>query len=128
MEQQKKVIYTKEAPNPIGPYSQAIQSGNLLFTAGQSGLDPQTNDLVSGGIQAETRQALTNIQHILEEVGLSLNNVVKTTIYLRDMNDFPMMNKIYAEFFTENYPARTTIQAAALPKNAAVEIEAIAIF
>jgi 2-iminobutanoate/2-iminopropanoate deaminase len=127
MEQTKKIIHTNNAPNPIGPYSQAIKVGNLLFTAGQLGLDPQTNNLVNGGIEAETHQALINIKHILEEAGSSLNNVVKTTVYLRDMNDFPVMNKIYAEYFTKEFPARTTVQAAALPKNAAIEIEAIAV-
>jgi 2-iminobutanoate/2-iminopropanoate deaminase len=127
MEQTKKIIHTNNAPNPIGPYSQAIKVGNLLFTAGQLGLDPQTNNLVNGGIEAETHQALINIKHILEEAGSSLNNVVKTTEYLRDMNDFPVMNKIYAEYFTKEFPARTTVQAAALPKNAAIEIEAIAV-
>lgn len=127
MEQTKKIIHTNDAPNPIGPYSQAIKVGNLLFTAGQLGLDPQTNNLVNGGIEAETHQALINIKHILEEAGSSLNNVVKTTVYLRDMNDFPVMNKIYAEYFTKEFPARTTVQAAALPKNAAIEIEAIAV-
>jgi len=127
MEQTKKIIHTNNAPNPIGPYSQAIKVGNLLFTAGQLGLDPQTNNLVNGGIEAETHQTLINIKHILEEAGSSLNNVVKTTVYLRDMNDFPVMNKIYAEYFTKEFPARTTVQAAALPKNAAIEIEAIAV-
>lgn len=127
MEQTKKIIHTNNAPNPIGPYSQAIKVGNLLFTAGQLGLDPQNNNLVNGGIEAETHQALINIKHILEEAGSSLNNVVKTTVYLRDMNDFPVMNKIYAEYFTKEFPARTTVQAAALPKNAAIEIEAIAV-
>lgn len=127
MEQVKKIIHTNNAPNPIGPYSQANQVGNLLFTAGQLGLDPKTNDLVRGGIEAETHQALTNIKHILEEAGSSMERVVKTTVYLRDMNDFPVMNKIYAEYFTKDFPARTTVQVAVLPKNAAIEIEAIAV-
>lgn len=127
MEQAKKIVHSNNAPNPIGPYSQANQVGNLLFTAGQLGLDPKTNDLVPGGIEAETHQALTNIKHILEEAGSSMERVVKTTVYLRDMNDFPVMNKIYAEYFTKDFPARTTVQVAALPKNAAIEIEAIGV-
>ena len=126
MEQDKKIIYTSKAPKPIGPYSQAVHIGNLIFTAGQLGLDPQTNELVSGGIQAETQQALTNIKHILEEAGSSLEKTIKTTVYLRDMNDFATMNKIYADFFSANYPSRTTIQAGALPKNGSIEIEVIA--
>ena len=123
---QKEVIRTDKAPKAIGPYSVANRIGNLVFTAGQIGLDPATNELVSGGIQAETRQALTNIESVLEASGTSLEQVVKTTVFLRDMGDFAQMNTVYAEFFPQDHPARSTVQVAALPRYAAVEIEAIA--
>jgi 2-iminobutanoate/2-iminopropanoate deaminase len=123
----KKVIFTEKAPKAIGPYSQAIQTESMVFTAGQAGLDPATGELVKGGIEAETRQVLTNLKHVLEASDSGLNFVVKTTVFLKDMNDFAKMNAIYAEFFSQNPPARTTVAAAALPKNALVEIEATAI-
>lgn len=123
----KQIIESDKAPKAIGPYSVANQFADLVFTAGQLGLDPITMDLVPGGIEAETRQALTNIKNVLEAAGSSLQNVVKTTVFLRDMGDFTKMNAIYAEFFPDNFPARTTVQVAALPKNGAVEIEAIAV-
>ncbi|RCK76279.1 MAG: Endoribonuclease L-PSP [Anaerolineae bacterium] len=123
---EKNIVQTEKAPTPIGPYSMGVAIGNLIFTAGQLGIDPKSGEIVAGGIQAETRQALTNIKNILEAAGSRLENVVKTTVYLRDMADFGQMNAVYGEFFPQNYPARTTVQAAALPKNAAVEIEAIA--
>ena len=123
----KEVIIALNAPEPIGPYSAGIRVGNMIFTAGQLGIDRQTGDLVPGGIEAETRQALTNLRNILETASSSMNKVVKTTVFLRDMNDFPRMNGVYAQFFTDQPPARSTIQVAALPKGAAVEIEAIAI-
>ncbi|MFZ1042988.1 MAG: RidA family protein [Anaerolineales bacterium] len=123
----KKVIYTDKAPKAIGPYSQAIQTESTVFTAGQAGLDPATGELVKGGIEAETRQVLTNLKHVLEASDSGLNFVVKTTVFLKDMNDFAKMNAIYGEFFSENPPARSTIAAAALPKNALVEIEVIAL-
>jgi 2-iminobutanoate/2-iminopropanoate deaminase len=124
---QKQVISTENAPKAIGPYSAGIRSGQLVFTAGQLGIAPQTGELVSGGIEAETRQALTNLKHVLEAAGLSLSEVVKTTVFLRDINDFAAMNGVYAEFFTQNPPARSAVQVAALPKGGAVEIEAVAI-
>ena len=123
----KEIIQTEQAPKAIGPYSVANRIGNLVFTSGQLGLDPLTNELAPGGIAAETRQALTNLRYVLEAAGSSLSQVVKTTVFLRDINDFPSMNSIYAEFFRENYPARTTVQAAALPKGGAVEIDVIGI-
>lgn len=123
---EKQIIATEKAPQAIGPYSQAVRIGNLVYTAGQIGLDPATGDLVPGGVEAETRQALTNLQHVLEAAGASLGTVVKTTVFLRDMNDFAKMNAVYAEFFTAGFPARSAVQAAALPKGAAVEIEAVA--
>lgn len=122
----KQIIVSEKAPKALGPYSVANRFGELIFTAGQLGLDPQTNELAPGGIEAETRQVLTNVKHVLEAAGSSLDHVLKTTVFLRDMADFPKMNAIYAEFFTTNFPARSTVQVAALPKNGAVEIETIA--
>ena len=121
-----KVISTKKAPAAIGPYSQAIQVGNLVYTSGQIPIDPSTEAFVEGGIKEQTRQSLTNVKAILEEVGLSMNNVVKTTVFMADMNDFAEMNSIYAEFFSEPYPARSAIAVKTLPKGALVEIEVIA--
>jgi 2-iminobutanoate/2-iminopropanoate deaminase len=123
----KMVITSKKAPQPIGPYSVAIQTGALVFTSGQLGLEPASGNLVAGGAEAETRQALTNLQHVLEDAGSGLDRAVKTTVFLRDMADFQKMNAIYGEFFRENPPARSTVQVAALPKGGAVEIEVIAI-
>ncbi|MEW5868705.1 MAG: RidA family protein [Chloroflexota bacterium] len=122
----KQNIISEKAPKALGPYSVANRFGDLVFTAGQLGLDPQTNELVPGGVEAETRQALTNIQYVLEAAGSSLENVLKTTVFLRDMADFARMNAVYAEFFTANFPARSTVQVAALPKGGAVEIETVA--
>jgi len=123
---EKQIIKTDKAPKALGPYSVANYFGDLVFTAGQLGLDPATNELAPGGVEAETRQALTNVKHVLEAAGSSLAQVLKTTVFLRDMADFPKMNAVYAEFFTENFPARSTVQVAALPKAGAVEIETIA--
>lgn len=123
----KEIIIADEAPEPIGPYSAGIRSGNLIFTAGQLGINRKTGDLVSGGIEAETRQALMNLQYILKAAGSSIENVLKTTVYLRDMKEFGIMNSVYAEFFNHVPPARSTVQVAALPKAGAVEIEAIAL-
>ncbi len=120
------VVRTSAAPAAIGPYSQAIRSGPLLFVSGSLGMDPQSGELVPGGIQAQTRQALTNIAKILEAAGASLQAVVKTTVFLADMDEFSAMNAVYGEFFTQDPPARSTVEVAALPKGAAVEIEAIA--
>jgi 2-iminobutanoate/2-iminopropanoate deaminase len=124
---QKQIISTENAPKAIGPYSAGIRSGQFIFTAGQLGIDPQTGELVPGGIEAETRQALTNLKHVLEAGGVSLAEVVKTTVFLGDINDFSRMNAVYAEFFTQNPPARSAVQVAALPKGGAVEIEAVAV-
>jgi 2-iminobutanoate/2-iminopropanoate deaminase len=123
----RKVIVSAKAPKTLGPYSVAIRSGNLVFASGQLGLDPATGDLIPGEIEAETRQSLTNLSHVLEEAGSGLDAVVKTTVFLRDIKDFPKMNAVYAEFFPANPPARSTVQAGALPKNGAVEIEVIAL-
>ena len=121
-----KAISTKKAPAAIGPYSQAIQVGNLVYTSGQIPIDPETGVFVEGGIKEQTRQSLTNVKAILEEVGLTMSNIVKTTVFMADMNDFADMNSVYAEFFTEPYPARTAVAVMTLPKGALVEIEVIA--
>jgi 2-iminobutanoate/2-iminopropanoate deaminase len=123
---EKHTISTDQAPKALGPYSVANYVNDLVFTAGQLGLDPVTNELAPGGVEAETRQALTNVKYVLEAAGSSLKHVVKTTVFLRDMADFAKMNAVYAEFFTENFPARSTVQVAALPRGGAVEIETIA--
>ena len=122
----KKVINTNQAPAAIGPYSQAIKVGNLVYTSGQIPINPATGNFVEGGIKEQTRQSLTNIKAILEEAGLSMNNVVKTTVFLADMNDFADMNSVYAEFFSEPYPARSAVAVKTLPKGALVEIEIVA--
>ena len=122
----KKVISTPNAPAAIGPYSQAIQVGNLIYTSGQIPIDPATGQLVEGGIKEQTRQSLSNIQAILQEAGLTMASVVKTTVFMADMADFADMNSIYAEFFTEPYPARSAVAVKTLPKNALVEIEVVA--
>ena len=123
----KSIIHTDKAPQAIGPYSQAIRTGNMVFTAGQIGLDPATMEIVSGGIETETRQVLNNLKQVLEAANSGMNYVVKTTVFLRDMADFPKMNAIYAEYFPENPPARSTVAVKTLPKDVAVEIEAIAL-
>ena len=123
----KKIVSAEKAPKAIGPYSQAIRTDNLVFTAGQLGLDPATMDLVEGGIETQTRQVLTNLKYVLESADSGLKFVVKTTVFLQNMSDFASMNAVYAEFFPENPPARSTIQAAALPKGGLVEIECIAL-
>jgi 2-iminobutanoate/2-iminopropanoate deaminase len=122
----RRVITTEQAPRAIGPYSQGIQVGNIVFTAGQTGVDPATGQLVAGGIVEQTRQALRNVQAILEAAGCSMADVVKTTVFLTDMNDFKTMNSVYAEFFPAAPPARSTVQVSALPLGARIEIEAVA--
>lgn len=121
-----KIIYTKQAPEAIGPYSQAIGFEKLIFTSGQLPLDPKTGEIVSGGIEAQTRQSILNLQSILKEGGSDLSQVLKTTVLLSDMNNFDAMNKVYAEFFTGNFPARSAVQVARLPMDAMVEIEVVA--
>ena len=122
----KKVISTTKAPAAIGPYSQAIQVGNLVYTSGQIPIDPATGVFVEGGIREQTRQSLLNVKAILEEAGLTMSDVVKTTVFLADMNDFADMNAVYAEFFEEPYPARSAVAVKMLPKGALVEIEVVA--
>ncbi|NJD57821.1 MAG: reactive intermediate/imine deaminase [Anaerolineales bacterium] len=125
-DQTKTIIKTDRAPKAIGPYSAGVKTHCFIFTAGQLGIIPETGNIIEGGIEHETRQAIKNIQNILIEAGSCLENVVKTTVFLRDMAEFAQMNAIYGEFFKENPPARSTVQVAALPKGGAVEIEAIA--
>ena len=122
----KQVIHTDKAPAAIGPYSQAIQIGQLLFTSGQVPIDPETGAIVEGGIQEQARQSLNNIKAILNAAGTNMGAVVKTTVCLQDMNDFAARNEVYAQFFQEPYPARSAVQVARLPKDVLVEIEAIA--
>ena len=123
----REPILTSKAPKPIGPYSQAIRTEAMVFASGQAGLDPDTGELVQGGVEVETRQTLTNIKNVLEASDSGLAYVVKTTVFLIDMNDFAKMNAVYAEFFPKDPPARSTVAVAALPKGARVEIEAIAV-
>ena len=122
----KKVISTTKAPAAIGPYSQAIRVGNLVYTSGQIPIDPATGEFAEGGIKEQTRQSLLNLKAILEEAGLTMSDVVKTTVFMADMNDFAAMNAVYAEFFAEPYPSRSAVAVKTLPKGALVEIEAVA--
>ncbi len=122
----KEVIFAEDAPKAIGPYSVAIRIEGLIFISGTLGMDPETGELVSGGIEPQTRKSLENLSGILKAGRSSLDQVVKTTVFLQDMKEFPQMNAVYAEFFRKDPPARSTIEVAALPKGAAVEIEAVA--
>jgi len=123
----KQVIHTDKAPKAIGPYSQAIRTDSMIYTAGQIALDPATMELVAGGIEEQTHQVFSNLRNVLEAAGSSLQHVVKTTVFLKDMNDFAKMNAIYAEYFGENRPARSTVAVAGLPKGGMVEIEVVAL-
>ena len=122
----REVVLADNAPKPIGPYSVGIVHGDLVFASGMLGLDPKTGELVAGGIEAQTRQSLANLSAILEAAGSSMSLVLKTTVFLQDMGEFGKMNAVYGEFFPAEPPARSTVQVAALPKAAAVEIEAVA--
>ena len=119
-------IHTPKAPAAIGPYSQAVQTGNLVFVSGQLPIDPATGEFAGATIAEQTRQSLTNIQNILEAAGYTMNDVVKTTVLLADIGDFAPMNQVYAEFFTDNKPARAAFAVRDIPKGALVEIEAVA--
>jgi len=123
----KRVIKTEQAPPAIGPYSQAIAANGLVFAAGQIPLDPRTGQPVPGDVRVQTRRVLENLKAVLEAAGSSMDRVVKTTVFLRDLNDFGAMNEIYGEYFKESPPARSTVQVVKLPRDAAVEIEAVAL-
>ena len=123
----KKVISTDTAPKAVGPYSQAIEAGNFLFVSGQLPLHPQSGEIVGNDITAQTRQSIENIKAILAAAGVSLADVVKTTVFLQNMGDFVRMNEVYQQYFGDSAPARSTVEVAKLPKNALVEIESIAV-
>ena len=123
----KEIISTENAPGAIGPYSQAVKTGNMVFCSGQIPIDPATGEFVSSDVAEQARQVLKNLSAVLEAAGTNFNSVVKTTVFLADMNDFAAVNEVYAEFFNDNKPARATIQAARLPRDARVEIVCIAI-
>jgi len=127
MSVKKEIVVAEKAPKAIGPYSAGVKAGNFVFTAGQLGIDPVNGEFVTGGIEAQTQKALENLKEVLEAAGSSLAKVVKTTVFLNDMDDFGAMNGVYGQFFTENYPARSAVQAAKLPKDGLVEIEAVAL-
>lgn len=123
----KEIVQTEHAPQAIGPYSQAIRSNGLIFASGQIPIDPATGQFVPGGIEEQTQQVLKNLTAVLEAAGSSLDQVVKTTVFLADMQEFAAMNEVYGKFFSKNPPARATVEAARLPRDARVEIEAIAL-
>ena len=122
-----QAVATKKAPGAIGPYSQAIKISNMIYTSGQLGMDPETGEILSGDIKVETKRALDNLVAIIEEAGTSLDKVVKTTVFVKDMNDFAMVNEVYGEYFSDHKPARSCVEVARLPKDGNVEIEAIAL-
>lgn len=121
-----KQIATKNAPQAIGPYSQAIVTGNLVFASGQIAINPETNEVVEGDVEVQAHQVLKNVRNLLEAAGTSMDNVVKTTVFMADMNDFAVVNGIYAQYFTEPFPARSAVAVKSLPKNVLIEIEVIA--
>ena len=123
----KEIISTDQAPGAIGPYSQAVKIGEMVFVSGQIPLDPLSGDLIEGDIKAQTRQVLKNVNAVLSAAGTSLDKVVKTTVFITNMNDFPLMNEVYAEFFTAMPPARACVEVSRLPKDVLVEVEAVAI-
>ena len=122
----KKIIDTDKAPKPIGPYSQAVKYGNLLFTSGQIAINPATGELLNGNVEEQTNLVLDNLKAVLSEAGSSLDKVIKTTIFLKDMNDFANVNEVYSLFFDASKPARSTVEVSCLPKNVLVEIDCIA--
>ena len=122
----KKIISTPKAPAAIGPYSQAIEFNNMIFTSGVIPIDPATNTLVEGDITVQAKQAIGNLAALLKEAGSSTDNVIKTTVFIKDMNDFAKVNEIYAQYFTKDFPARSCVEVARLPKDVLIEIEAIA--
>ncbi len=124
----KQIIKPKNSPSAVGPYNHAVRVGELLFCAGQIPIEPASGNLVAGGIQAQTERVLQNVKAILDDQGLAFANVVKSTVFMTNLADFSAMNTVYAKYFTENHPARSTVQVAALPKGASVEIEIVAHF
>ncbi|MFN3136001.1 MAG: RidA family protein [Candidatus Kryptonium sp.] len=124
---EKKVVYTEKAPKPIGPYSQAIIAGDFIFTAGQIPIDPKTNQVVQGDIREQTRQVFENLRAILEEAGATFDDVVKVTVYMKDLNEFSGMNEVYSEYFKNSPPARTTVEVSRLPRDVKIEIDLIAV-
>lgn len=122
----RRIIYTREAPEPIGPYSQAIVSGNLIFSSGQIAIDPKTGDLIEGDVEVQAKQVLENLKSVLAAAGGTLDTVLKTTIFLKDMADFPRVNTVYAGYFSKSMPARSTVEVSCLPKNVLIEIDCIA--
>lgn len=123
----KSVVYSDQAPEPIGPYSQAIQAGNMLFISGQIAIERSSGNIISSDIESETRQVMVNLEKILKAAGFDFSNVVKSSIFLKDMNNFPKVNAIYGEYFTTNPPARETVEVSRLPKDVNVEISCIAV-
>ena len=126
-ELERTIIATENAPGAIGPYSQAVKTDTMIFVSGQLPLDPDSGDLITGDIEAQTRQALINVKQILDAAGSGLHKVVKATVYIKNMDDFPRINAVYGEFFTEAPPARACVEVARLPKDANIEIDAIAL-
>jgi 2-iminobutanoate/2-iminopropanoate deaminase len=123
----RKIVKTSRAPEPIGPYSQAVIGGDYVFLSGQIAIDPQNGQIVEGGIEEQTQQVLRNLRAVLEEAGVNMESVVKTTIFLQSMDDFPDVNKIYGDYFGKSVPARSTVEVSRLPKNVLIEIECIAL-
>ena len=123
----KKIISTDKAPAAIGPYSQAIEVNNMVFTSGVIPINPQTGELVTGSIEEQAEQAIGNLAALLKESGVAMENVVKTTVFIKDMNDFAKVNEVYAKYFTSDFPARSCVEVARLPKDVLIEIEAIGI-
>ncbi|WP_072150330.1 RidA family protein [Candidatus Kryptobacter tengchongensis] len=124
---EKKIVYTEKAPKPVGPYSQAVIAGDFIFTAGQIPIDPKTNQVVQGDIKEQTKQVLENLKAVLEASGATFDDVVKVTVYMRDLNEFSAMNEIYSEYFKNSPPARTTVEVSRLPRDVKVEIDLIAV-
>jgi len=122
----KEIINTNNAPAPVGPYSQAVKAGNFLFISGQIAIDPNTNKLVEGSVQRHTEMIFSNIRAILKKAGMDLTNIVKVTVFIKDMNNFSPVNEVYSKYFTENPPARSFVEVSRLPKDVPIEIEVIA--
>ncbi|MCI8339411.1 MAG: RidA family protein [Lachnospiraceae bacterium] len=122
----KKEIRTEKAPGAIGPYSQAVEAGGMIYTSGMIPIDPETGELVTGSVEQQAKQAISNLKNLLEAAGSSMDKVVKTVVFISDMEDFAKINKVYGEYFAQPYPARSCVQVARLPKDVAIEIEAIA--